>query len=109
VIDLEKAFQQAAEAILAADALLIGAGAGMGVDSGPPRRPRPQRSRAVTSPLSFRIVSLHRSIRPGRATRPENESLFSRPQHIWLLEKNDRRNKNNTGCRGKVPIIPCRI
>jgi NAD-dependent SIR2 family protein deacetylase len=33
---LEQAYQQAAEAILAADALLIGAGAGMGVDSGLP-------------------------------------------------------------------------
>ena len=34
--DLEQACQRAAEAILAADALLIGAGAGMGVDSGLP-------------------------------------------------------------------------
>jgi NAD-dependent SIR2 family protein deacetylase len=33
---LEQAYQRAAEAILAADALLIGAGAGMGVDSGLP-------------------------------------------------------------------------
>jgi NAD-dependent SIR2 family protein deacetylase len=36
LMDLEHAFRQAAEAILAADALLIGAGAGMGVDSGLP-------------------------------------------------------------------------
>jgi NAD-dependent SIR2 family protein deacetylase len=34
--DLSQAFQQAAETILSADALLIGAGAGMGVDSGLP-------------------------------------------------------------------------
>ncbi len=35
-MDLEHAYRQTAEAILAADALLIGAGAGMGVDSGLP-------------------------------------------------------------------------
>ena len=35
-MDLEQAWQQAAATILAADALLIGAGAGMGVDSGLP-------------------------------------------------------------------------
>ena len=35
-MELEHAYRQAAEAILAADALLIGAGAGMGVDSGLP-------------------------------------------------------------------------
>ena len=35
-MNLEHAYHQAAEAILAADALLIGAGAGMGVDSGLP-------------------------------------------------------------------------
>ncbi len=36
MIDMEHAYRQAADAILAADALLIGAGAGMGVDSGLP-------------------------------------------------------------------------
>ena len=36
VMDVEHAYRQAAEAILAADALLVGAGAGMGVDSGLP-------------------------------------------------------------------------
>jgi NAD-dependent SIR2 family protein deacetylase len=35
-MNLEHAYRQAAEAILSADALLIGAGAGMGVDSGLP-------------------------------------------------------------------------
>jgi len=35
-MDMEDAYRQAAEATLAADALLIGAGAGMGVDSGLP-------------------------------------------------------------------------
>ena len=35
-MNLETAYQQAASAIVAADALLIGAGAGMGVDSGLP-------------------------------------------------------------------------
>ena len=35
-MDIEQAYQQAADAILGADALLIGAGAGMGVDSGLP-------------------------------------------------------------------------
>ena len=35
-MDLEQAYRRTAEAILAADALLIGAGAGMGVDSGLP-------------------------------------------------------------------------
>ncbi len=34
--DMENSYLQAAEAIRAADALLIGAGAGMGVDSGLP-------------------------------------------------------------------------
>ena len=36
MMDLEHAYRQAAKAILAADARLIGAGAGMGVDSGLP-------------------------------------------------------------------------
>ena len=36
MIDLEDSYLQAAETILAADALLIGRGAGMGVDSGLP-------------------------------------------------------------------------
>ena len=36
MMDLNHAYRQAAEAILSADALLIGAGAGMGVDSGLP-------------------------------------------------------------------------
>ena len=35
-MDLEQVYQQVARSLLAADALLIGAGAGMGVDSGLP-------------------------------------------------------------------------
>ena len=66
MMDLEDACQQAAEAILSADALLIGAGAGMGVDSGLPdfRGPegfwraypafRGQRFEEVSNPVWFR-------------------------------------------------------
>ena len=43
-MDLEQAYRQAADVILAADALLIGAGAGMGVDSGLPDFRGPERS-----------------------------------------------------------------
>lgn len=40
--DMTVAYQRAAESILAADGLLIGAGAGMGVDSGLPDFRGPQ-------------------------------------------------------------------
>lgn len=36
MVDLQEQYRRAAEAIRSADALLIGAGAGMGVDSGLP-------------------------------------------------------------------------
>jgi len=106
-MDLEDAYRQAAEAILAADALLIGAGAGMGVDSGlpdfrGPAAPRDLQFIPGSSGSHFRLLAgsmardctgrKYRGPRPHDGmTRPSASADFARkrsgpPRRKWATK-----------------------